>query len=58
MTPEIENLREMLEARDLSGFLSTYRQYREQKGIDPVVTYNPSIIPTRCGGIKTDCCIY
>ncbi len=38
MNPDIEKLRELLEARDVGGFLAAYQTYRQHNGIDPVVT--------------------
>lgn len=38
MTPAAENLRALLEARDLDGFLEAFEVYRDQHAIEPVVT--------------------
>lgn len=38
MNPGIEKLRALLEARDVSGFLAAYQDYRQHNGIEPVVT--------------------
>lgn len=38
MTPAAENLRVLLEARDLDGFLEAFEVYREQHAIEPVAT--------------------
>lgn len=38
MSPDIEKLRALLEARNLVGFLVGYQDYRARHGIDPVVT--------------------
>lgn len=38
MRPDIEKLRELLEVRNVGGFLAAYQEYRQHNGIDPVVT--------------------
>lgn len=38
MTPDILQLRELLEARNISGFLAAYDAYRRQNSIEPGVT--------------------
>ena len=38
MSPDIEKLRELLEVRDVGGFLVAYQEYRQHNGIDPVAT--------------------
>lgn len=38
MSPDIERLRELLEVRDVGGFLAAYQDYRQHNGIEPVVT--------------------
>ena len=38
MTPAAENLRVLLEARDIDGFLSALEDYRQQRSFEPVVT--------------------
>lgn len=38
MTPAAENLRELLEARDLDGFLRAFEAYRQHHTVEPVVT--------------------
>lgn len=38
MTPAAENLRLLLEARDIGGFLSALEDYRQQYSFEPVVT--------------------
>lgn len=38
MSPKVEELRELLEARDISGFLIAYEVYRQQHVSEPVVT--------------------
>lgn len=38
MTPAAENLRVLLEAHDLDGFLRAYEGYRQQHTVEPVVT--------------------
>jgi hypothetical protein len=38
MSPDIENLRALLEVRNLGGFLAAYQDYRVHHGIEPVVT--------------------
>jgi hypothetical protein len=38
MTPAAENLRVLLEARDIDGFLTAFQEYRDQNTFEPVVT--------------------
>ena len=38
MTPAAENLRVLLEARDIDGFLTALEAYRQQHPFEPVVT--------------------
>jgi hypothetical protein len=38
VSPDIEKLRELLEVRDVGGFLAAYQDYRQHNGIEPVVT--------------------
>jgi hypothetical protein len=38
MTPAAENLRGLLEARDLDGFLEAFETYRQQYTVEPVAT--------------------
>lgn len=38
MSPDIEQLRELLEACDVGGFLAAYQEYRRHSGIEPAVT--------------------
>ncbi len=38
MTPAAENLRVLLEARDMDGFLTAFQEYRDQNTFEPVVT--------------------
>lgn len=38
MSPDVEKLRELLEVRDVGGFLAAYQDYRQHSGIEPVVT--------------------
>lgn len=38
MSPDVEKLRELLEVRDVGGFLAAYQDYRQHNGIEPVVT--------------------
>lgn len=47
MTPDIVQLRELLEARNLGGFLAAYNTYRRQNSIDPCVTgLTQRVLPT------------
>lgn len=38
MTPAAENLRVLLEGRDIDGFLEAFESYRQQHTVEPVVT--------------------
>lgn len=38
MSPEVEEMRVRLEARDVAGFLATYGAYRQQHSSEPVLT--------------------
>ena len=38
MSPNVEGMRELLEARDIGGFLAAYIEYRHGHGIEPAVT--------------------
>jgi hypothetical protein len=38
MSPIVEKLRELLEVRDVGGFLASYQEYRQNNGSDPAVT--------------------
>ena len=38
MTPAAENLRVLLEARDIDGFLTALEDYRQQHSFEPAVT--------------------
>jgi hypothetical protein len=38
MKPEVENMRELLEAGDIGGFLATYGKYRQQHTSEPALT--------------------
>lgn len=38
MTPAAENLRTLLERRDIDGFLEAFKSYRQQYTVEPVVT--------------------
>lgn len=38
MTPTVENLRELLEGRDIDGFLLAFEDYRQHQVIEPAVT--------------------
>lgn len=38
MSPTVEVLRELLEARDVGGFLAAYQEYRRRNDVEPAVT--------------------